>query len=150
METRLQSPEVRIPKTDTRSPPSCLFKSSFARSLSFSTNQKPIDLEISFRIAQNLDTSPSSNQQIPQAVNLTPQHSMKDEDFSDDFEKSSPNGQPIKNITFRGRPLSASCFSRNRLQVIHEMRTELDGNFGVLWRRSIHLSKITLQHIAGR
>lgn len=47
METRLQSNEVRIPKNDrqTTSPKSA-FKSSFARSLSFS---KPLDLQNGFR-----------------------------------------------------------------------------------------------------
>lgn len=75
METRLQSSEVRIPKpvNSPQSPPIVVgcptFKSSFARSLTFSNNNsnhqqahhhKPLDLEISFRIAQALDATSST------------------------------------------------------------------------------------------
>lgn len=50
METRLQSNEVRIPKNDRlNQSPSSAFKSSFARSLSFSCQNKPLELENGFR-----------------------------------------------------------------------------------------------------
>lgn len=60
METRLQSSEVRIPKVEPSSgggfefstlAPCPYFQSSFARSLSFNTNQsQSLDFELSFRI----------------------------------------------------------------------------------------------------
>lgn len=56
METRMQSSEVRIPKIDSSFEfstvtPCQYFQSSFARSLSFNTNQsQSLDFELSFRI----------------------------------------------------------------------------------------------------
>lgn len=56
MESRLQSSEVRLPKIDSNFEfssvtPCAYFQSSFARSLSFNTNQsQSLDFELSFRI----------------------------------------------------------------------------------------------------
>lgn len=76
METRLQSSEVRIPKVEPNGgggfefstlAPCPYFQSSFARSLSFNTNQsQSLDFELSFRIGGKgctngmLDTCDSS------------------------------------------------------------------------------------------
>lgn len=76
METRLQSSEVRLPRNDSfefsannksnvspiKSPGCQYFKSSFARSLSFNTNQsQSLDFELSFRISK-CDTSSLSEE----------------------------------------------------------------------------------------
>lgn len=130
METNLQSSEVRIPKTP-QSPVACpTFKSSFARSLSFSTttattnNQhKPLDVEISFRIAQNCDSS--STQKLAGLSSAT-QHKVDevDEDF-EEFMRNSPlksmhkvsptSTTPTrKNNVIVSRALSAATTSSNR------------------------------------
>lgn len=95
METRLQSSEVRIPKSPQSPISACpTFKSSFARSLSFSTNQhKPLDLEISFRIAQAADGTHNASSQ-----SCTP---PKLDDVDDDFEefmRNSPLKQSMQNM----------------------------------------------------
>lgn len=101
METRLQSSEVRIPKSP-QSPVSGYptFKSSFARSLSFSTNQnKPLDLEISFRIAQNLDLSNSLHNQSSSSSSTTTTHKLNDiDDDFEEFMKNSPLKQSLKSM----------------------------------------------------
>lgn len=64
MESCLENNEVRLPRNDSfetnnispiKSPTSCqYFKSSFARSLSFNTNQsQSLDFELSFRISKS-------------------------------------------------------------------------------------------------
>lgn len=148
METRLQSSEVRIPKqvNSPQSPPiiaGCpTFKSSFARSLSFSTNQhKPLDLEISFRIAQALDstTSATHNHNLsPSATTTTKMVDaiVVDDDF-EEFMKHSPlKQQSMQNKLNITSPVTSSnggsvgnagtsrtqsmifCSARQRLQVI--------------------------------
>lgn len=77
MEARLENDEVRLPRNDSfefspnnktnvspmKSPASCqYFKSSFARSLSFNTNQsQSLDFELSFRISKCDTASPSED-----------------------------------------------------------------------------------------
>lgn len=84
METRLENNEVRLPKNDSfefspnnktnvspiKSPASCqYFKSSFARSLSFNTNQsQSLDFELSFRISKCDTQSPSEDMDLSSAV----------------------------------------------------------------------------------
>lgn len=79
METRIENTEVRLPRNDSfefspnnkinvspiKSPASCqYFKSSFARSLSFNTNQsQSLDFELSFRISK-CDTSASPSEDM--------------------------------------------------------------------------------------
>lgn len=134
METRLQSSEVRLPKSPQSPISACpTFKSSFARSLSFSTNQhKPLDLEISFRIAQAADGT--HNAQHLSTSSCTP---PKLDDIDDDFEefmRNSPLKQsmqnmnlsktppaatttPTRNTTASPRISSSFCSVRQRLQV---------------------------------
>lgn len=87
METRFESNEVRLPKNDSfefsqnnknnvspiKSPASCqYFKSSFARSLSFNTNQsQSLDFELSFRISK-CDTSSDDMDSSSQSTLLSP------------------------------------------------------------------------------
>lgn len=86
METNFQSSEIRLPKTTTtatatttattttkQSPVSSpQFKSSFARSLSFNTNNKPLDLELSpQRIVHSIDATPTDLQFLAHRSNLT-------------------------------------------------------------------------------
>lgn len=107
METRLQSNEVRIPKNDRLNQSSSAFKSAFARSLSFSCQNKPLDLENSFR-SPNLDmTSP-----------------IKDDDF-EEFMRHSPLKKALQAkqhfaSSIKGRQLSSSTNTQSscRLQVI--------------------------------
>lgn len=121
METNLQSNEVRIPKSP-QSPAACpQFKSTFARSLSFNTtnNQpvKPLDFEINFRIAQNIDHLTSSHNGTTSMMmtattaaaasaatttpttnslnTVTPPQSHKIEDIDEDFEEFMRNS-PLK------------------------------------------------------
>lgn len=132
METNLQSNEVRIPKSP-QSPGRCpQFKSTFARSLSFNTNNqpsKPLDLEISFRIAQNVDHS----QHLNGSSSVTPQ-SHKIEDIDEDFEefmRNSPLKQSLQNLSAKStspptptrsnatasRAYNTTCSGRHRFQV---------------------------------
>lgn len=108
METRLQSNEVRLPKNDRLNQSSSAFKSSFARSLSFSCQNKPLDLENGYR-SPNLDTTPPT----------------KDDDF-EEFMKHSPlkkalQAKQLFTTPIKGRPLvSATMTSTSqscRLQV---------------------------------
>lgn len=139
MDTNLQSSEVRIPKS-SQSPVGCAaFKSSFARSLSFSTNNqhKPLDVEISFRIAQNIE-SPIEHHHHHSSnlldLSATPMLSHKvvevDEDF-EEFMRNSPLKQSMQNLSTKTSPatptrnngvmvtraLSTSCSNRHRFQV---------------------------------
>lgn len=83
METRLQSSEVRLPRNDSfefsannknnvspiKSPGCQYFKSSFARSLSFNTNQsQSLDFELSFRISKCDTSSPSEELDTSQST----------------------------------------------------------------------------------
>lgn len=142
METRLQSSEVRIPKSPQSPISVCpTFKSSFARSLSFSTNQhKPLDLEISFRIAQAADGTHNASSQ-----SFTP---PKLDDIDDDFEefmrnsplkqsmqtmnlsKTSPTATttPTRNPIALPRITSPFCSVRQRLQVNAQCTRKLNIN----------------------
>lgn len=143
METGFQSSEIRLPK-NPNSPSTNVgptFKSSFARSLSFCTNQqKPLDLEISFRIAQSSsdssirssDSSSSSTSSKHQPIGLDGV-----DDIEDDFDEflhnsslkhsmrnlnisnaSSTTSTPTRNGVLTG--LSPLCAARKRLQVIYK------------------------------
>lgn len=130
METNLQSSEVRIPKSP-HSPATCpQFKSTFARSLSFNTNNqptKPLDFEISFRIAQNLNHSPNRSASSPTAT--VPSHKVDeaDEDF-EEFMRNSPMKQSLQNSATTpttptrksmaaSRAFNTTCSGRHRIQV---------------------------------
>lgn len=86
METNFQSSEIRLPKTTTTAAvttttittttqlpvSSPQFKSSFARSLSFNTNNKPLDLELSpQRIVHSIDATPADLQFLSNRFSLT-------------------------------------------------------------------------------
>lgn len=103
METNLQSSEVRIPKTP-QSPAVCQqFKSTFARSLSFNTtNQqpiKPLDFELNFRIATDMDNLQNVSGSST-ATTVPKSHKVDeiDEDF-EEFMRNSPLKQSLQNIT---------------------------------------------------
>lgn len=113
METRLQSSEVRLPKSPQSPTSVCpTFKSSFARSLSFSTNQhnKPLDLEISFRIAQTSSDGTMHNVSSSSSQSCTP---PKLDDVDDDFEefmRNSPLKTSMQNMNLsRTSPASATA-----------------------------------------
>lgn len=100
METRLQSNEVRIPKSPQSPVSGCpTFKSTFARSLSFCSNQqnKPLDLEISFRIAQSSNDPANISQSLSTPEFSPPQHG--DDDDFDEFMRNSPLKQSIRNLS---------------------------------------------------
>lgn len=132
METNLQSSEVRIPKSP-QTPNVCpQFKSTFARSLSFNTSNqpnKPLDLEISFRIAQNVDHSANL-----MGTSAMQPHSHKVDEIDDDFEefmRNSPLKQSMQNLSAKSttpptpmrknvaasRAFSTTCSGRHRFQV---------------------------------
>lgn len=74
MESRLQSKEIHIPKPDfdlTNSAAPCqYFKSSFARSLSFSSNKaKSLDFCINFGIAKGNHGPSSISEESPSTIN---------------------------------------------------------------------------------
>lgn len=130
METNLQSSEVRIPKSPQSS--GCpQFKSTFARSLSFNTNtqpNKPLDFEISFRIAQNVDHSQNLS-----TTSVQQSHKVDevDEDF-EEFMRNSPLKQSLQNLSAKSmtpttpptrknavasRVFNTTCSGRHRFQV---------------------------------
>lgn len=119
METRLQSSEVRIPKNERGNQPANVsaFKSSFARSLSFSCQNKPLDLENGFRVAApNLDIT------SPNLINLKTSP-LKDDDF-EEFMKHSPlkriltAKQQQQMVTpIKGRQMMSISADRQRMQV---------------------------------
>lgn len=134
METNLQSSEVRIPKSPQAPGSVCpQFKSSFARSLSFNTNtqpNKPLDFEISFRIAQNVDhsTNLSTTATVPQSHKTVDE---VDEDF-EEFMRNSPLKQSMQNLStnsttpttpptrkngIAARAFNTTCSGRHRFQV---------------------------------
>lgn len=133
METNLQSSEVRIPKSPQSSNVYPQFKSTFARSLSFNTNSqpnKPLDFEISFRIARNADHS--------QNQSLSPPQSQKVDEVDEDFEefmRNSPLKQSLQNLSaksttpttptrkniFASRVFNTTCSGRHRFQVVLPM-----------------------------
>ncbi|XP_031620139.1 uncharacterized protein LOC116338797 [Contarinia nasturtii] len=130
METNLQSSEVRIPKSPQSSSTCPQFKSTFARSLSFNTNtqqNKPLDFEISFRIAQNVEHSQNlSTTTVPQP------HKVDDfdEEFAE-FMRDSPLKQSLQNLSTKStttpitptrknivasRVFNTTCSGRHRFQ----------------------------------
>lgn len=134
METNLQSSEVRIPKSP-QSPASCpQFKSTFARSLSFNTtNQpnKPLDFEISLRIAQSVNHSQNLS---GATATMIPSQSHKVDEIDEDFEefmRNSPLKQSLQNMSGKStipitptrknvitsRAFSTTCSGRHRFQV---------------------------------
>lgn len=142
METNLQSNEVRIPKSP-QSPGACpQFKSTFARSLSFNTNNqqpsKPLDFELNFRTVQHATDQLSNINGALSTKLTTPPH--KNDDIEEDFEefmRNSPlkhslqNGSAKlttpttatatptrKNATTSRAAFNATCSGRHRLQVI--------------------------------
>lgn len=155
METNLQSNEVRIPKSP-QSPGVCpQFKSTFARSLSFNTNtqptNKPLDLEISFRIAQNVDHS----QNLNGSSSMTPQ-SHKIEDIDEDFEefmRNSPLKQSMQNLSGKSttlttptrqnavasRAYNTTCSGRHRFQVRTLTTRQMHFFFSLSLSRSVSL-----------
>lgn len=131
METNLQSSEVRIPKSPQLAGACPQFKSTFARSLSFNTtNQptKPLDFEISFRIAQNVDHSP--NRSGSSVTSPSPKVDEVDEDF-EEFMRNSPLKQSLQNLSAKSststtptrktvvtsRVYNTTCSGRHRFQV---------------------------------
>lgn len=103
METNLQSNEVRIPKSP-QSPGACpQFKSTFARSLSFNTNNqqpnKPLDFELNFRTVQHA-TDHLTNINGSLSTKMTPPHKINDieEDF-EEFMRNSPLKHSLQNGT---------------------------------------------------
>ncbi|XP_055324265.1 uncharacterized protein LOC129578936 [Sitodiplosis mosellana] len=135
METNLQSSEVRIPKTPQSTGSVCpQFKSTFARSLSFNTNtppNKPLDFEISFRIAQNVDHSQTNLSTT--AATVPQSHKVVDE-IDEDFEefmRNSPLKQSLQNLSGKSttpttpptrknaiasRVFNTTCSGRHRYQ----------------------------------
>lgn len=88
METRFQSKEIRIPKPEfdlTSSSPCQYFKSSFARSLSFSSNKtKSLDFGINYGNSNiNKFSNCTTNNSGPQSI------TEEDQIFSNDGNSSS-------------------------------------------------------------
>lgn len=136
METRLQSSEVRIPKNERGNQPANVsaFKSSFARSLSFSCQNKPLDLENGFRVAApNLDIT------SPNLINLKTSP-LKDDDF-EEFMKHSPlkriltAKQQQQMVTpIKGRQMLSLSADRQRMQVKIGFRCTVTLNNGLsIW-----------------
>lgn len=108
METNLQSNEVRIPKSPQLTPNGCsTFKSAFARSLSFSSNQqnKPLDFEINLRISQS---SLNDEQNIPMHHPSSPSRKLSVDDRFSEF---------IKNKSLKNLERNTLCSTRKHLQV---------------------------------
>lgn len=126
METNLQSSEVRIPKTP-QSPSTCpQFKSTFARSLSFNTNtpqNKPLDFEISFRIAQNVDHSENLS-----TTTVPSQHKVDeiDEDFAE-FMRNSPLKQSLQNLSTKSTTTSSTTPTRKNIVASRVFNTTCSG-----------------------
>lgn len=128
METNLQSSEVRIPKSPQLPNVCPQFKSTFARSLSFNTSSqpiKPLDFEISLRIAQNVD-------HLQNLCGSSTTHKVDevDDDF-EEFMRNSPLKQSLQNVSGKSttptpptrknvitsRVFNTNCSGRNRFQV---------------------------------
>lgn len=115
METSFQSSEVRLPKSPQSPISGCpTFKSSFARSLSFSTNQhKPLDLEISFRIAHASDGTMHNNNASSQSCTPPKLDDVGDDDF-EEFMRNSPLKQSRQNMNLnRTSPAVTTPPTRN-------------------------------------
>lgn len=135
----MEKNEFVIPKSPQSLESCSKFKSTFARSLSFNTNNqpnKPLDMEISFRIGQNIDATTiganilqNENEFESPAIPLEKNHKV-DEDFNEILHsapKQSEQNAPAKlttlptptqnNNAIASHVSNTTCFGRHQFQV---------------------------------